>query len=314
MSNLTNSDPKNSSQEQPGCSPIVLVSLLTGSAALGIIMQAVALRFSILITFTIALLWGIVSFSLLATIYGPEVIREPASKFYRGLRLSDRILTMLLAPIFATSVLTAAVAVGALYELSELDRAITAQQFTGPLATSPIQVTAPHVTTMSTPSPTPAASQPISTTTPVALPTRRPRMLLPWTSGSPSFLTVSPSAPEPTPSANTMQPPMFSKVTIADVNQPSGFTGTALSEEYIVLLNFGKPIDLAGWTLTVSDGRRYIFANTLLETNGIVKIHTGTGTNTQNDLYWGQTASIFKNGGIIVLKDRSGAIVDQFQR
>lgn len=321
MSNLTKPSSVKGTQTQPGCSPIFVTSLIFGIATLGIIMQAVALKFSVLFALAIALAWGFISLSLLVAIYGPEFIRVPVLELFGDWRLSDKVLTVLLTSIFATSVFTAVSSVGALYQISILEQEIVTQRS----IVSPTPMSAQGAITYTASAPTPAstlvANQPISTTTPFSMtatptseiPTRQPRMLLPWTSSTIIPATETPSVQRPSPSMDTAQNPVFSRVTIAGVNRSSGSSRASLAEEYVVLLNFGDTVDLTNWILTVADGKNYIFPNAQIEANEIVRIHTGVGINTNTDLYWGQTISLFRDsGGSIILRNQSGTIVDQF--
>ena len=144
------------------------------------------------------------------------------------------------------------------------------------------------------------------------IPTRQPRLHLPWATETPVSTMELRSTPKPSP--QMLQTPAFSRVTIAGINRSSGPLRTSLVEEYIVLLNSGDPVDLMNWTLTVGEIRRYVFPGARIETNEIIRIHTGTGTNTRTDLYWGQMTSLFQESGtLIVLKNQTGAVIDRFQ-
>ncbi|WP_336329495.1 lamin tail domain-containing protein [Haloarcula sp. CGMCC 1.2071] len=72
-----------------------------------------------------------------------------------------------------------------------------------------------------------------------------------------------------------------------------------LNDEYVVFRNAGaEPLEMGGWmvadeadhTYTVPDGFT-------LEPGDTVTLHTGSGTDTDTDLYWGSGRPIWNNGG-----------------
>jgi hypothetical protein len=42
-----------------------------------------------------------------------------------------------------------------------------------------------------------------------------------------------------------------------------------------------------------------------------VKIHTGRGTNTQTNRYWGRRAYVWNTGDRATLKNRAGTVIDR---
>jgi len=72
-----------------------------------------------------------------------------------------------------------------------------------------------------------------------------------------------------------------------------------LNDEYVVLKNTGtQPLDLSQWTLQDEAGHTYTFPSRFtLAPEARVTIHTGHGTNTASDLYWGSSVPIWNNGG-----------------
>jgi hypothetical protein len=79
----------------------------------------------------------------------------------------------------------------------------------------------------------------------------------------------------------------------SDVNP----AGDAL-DEYVCVTNVGrKPTNLLNWTLTDTAGHRYDFPSFILQPNESVRVHTGPGTNSDSDLYWGFGRAVWRNDG-----------------
>ena len=67
---------------------------------------------------------------------------------------------------------------------------------------------------------------------------------------------------------------------------------------------------LTGWTLEDEGNHTYTFPEFSLNAGSSVKVHTGEGTDTARDLYWGRSTSVWNNGGdVATLRDASGNIV-----
>ncbi len=80
----------------------------------------------------------------------------------------------------------------------------------------------------------------------------------------------------------------------------------------MVIKNTGtKPVILSGWTLRDQQHHVYKFATFKLAAGKGVTIHTGTGSDDRNDLYWGSAEYLWNNDGDkAVLKTRAGHTVD----
>ncbi len=63
----------------------------------------------------------------------------------------------------------------------------------------------------------------------------------------------------------------------------------SLASEQVILTNLSGQVNMAGWTMTDGEGNQFTFPSLSLLSNGEVTVHTGKGTNTPTDLYWGQT-------------------------
>jgi len=72
-----------------------------------------------------------------------------------------------------------------------------------------------------------------------------------------------------------------------------------LTDEYVVFENGGdEPVDLSGWTVEDEAGRSYEFPGGFtLDAGATVTLRTGSGTDTDADLYWGSASPIWNNDG-----------------
>ncbi len=83
-------------------------------------------------------------------------------------------------------------------------------------------------------------------------------------------------------------------------NSPGKDTGTntSLNAEWVQLHNRTRgTVTLTHWTLRDRAGHVYTFGTYRIKAGGYVKIHTGRGTNTQANLYWGHRWYIWNNNG-----------------
>ena len=123
---------------------------------------------------------------------------------------------------------------------------------------------------------------------------------------------ISPLA-ENTPSAaqETSMPspvPSTAQVLINGVEEAGNIEG-----ESIRLLNSGGEVSMAEWTLDDGEGHVYPFPAFTFYTTGAVYVHTGSGSDTSIDLYWGLEEAILLPGKVITLRDASGNIQDSFK-
>ena len=72
-----------------------------------------------------------------------------------------------------------------------------------------------------------------------------------------------------------------------------------LNDEYVVFRNAGaEPLMMGGWTVADESGRTHTFpAGLTLGPDETVALHTGSGTDTDTDLYWGSGRPIWNNDG-----------------
>lgn len=104
----------------------------------------------------------------------------------------------------------------------------------------------------------------------------------------------------------------FSK---AYVNSPGTDTGsnTSLNGEYVVISNssFSTASRLTGYTVRDRSGHAYKFPTFTLRPRASVTVHTGRGTNTATNLYWGSRTYIWTNtGDTAYLRNTVGTLKD----
>lgn len=100
---------------------------------------------------------------------------------------------------------------------------------------------------------------------------------------------------------------------IADTHADAeGNDNENLNDEYVVLENTGETaIDLSGWTIADSADHTFTVPDGFeLGAGKQVTIHTGSGTDTETDLYWGRSAAVWNNGGdTVIITDASGSVI-----
>lgn len=104
----------------------------------------------------------------------------------------------------------------------------------------------------------------------------------------------------------------FSK---AYVNSPGSDTGSnsSLNAEYVVISNssYTTSYTLTGYTISDRSAHVYRFRTFVLKPRASVTLHTGSGTNTSTNLYWGSRAYIWNNtGDTAYLKNSVGTLKD----
>lgn len=80
-----------------------------------------------------------------------------------------------------------------------------------------------------------------------------------------------------------------------------------LNDEWVELTNLGSvDEDLTGWTLEDAQNHTYTFKSFTLNAGSKVKLHTGKGDDSAEDLYWNKNTPIWNNSGdVATLKDAS---------
>ncbi|RLM67065.1 MBL fold metallo-hydrolase [Halorubrum sp. Atlit-8R] len=97
---------------------------------------------------------------------------------------------------------------------------------------------------------------------------------------------------------------------VAAVNADAeGADGENLNDEYVVFENTGEePIDLSGWNVADEAGHSYEFPEGFaLDAGATVTLRTGSGADTETDLYWGAGSPVWNNAGdTVILSDAEG--------
>ncbi|WP_348530496.1 lamin tail domain-containing protein [Methanothrix sp.] len=86
-----------------------------------------------------------------------------------------------------------------------------------------------------------------------------------------------------------------------------------LNDEWVEIENIGRiDVDLTGWSISDEQEHTYVFPDGFMLRSGArVKVHTGAGNDTQEDLYWGRSVPVWNNDGDkATLRDGSGSIID----
>ena len=100
---------------------------------------------------------------------------------------------------------------------------------------------------------------------------------------------------------------------IATINaDAAGRDGENLNDEYVVFENTGtETLALDGWTVSDDANHGYTVPDGVsLGPGDRLTLHTGSGTDTDTDLYWGRTTPTWNNDGdTVTVRDASGAVV-----
>ncbi len=88
--------------------------------------------------------------------------------------------------------------------------------------------------------------------------------------------------------------------------------GTLSVETVTIQYQGNDELDLTAWHLKDSNGNDFIFPPFKLFTNGAVRVHTSSGTNTAVDLYWGNNKAAWSSGENVVLTDAQGNAQDSY--
>lgn len=108
--------------------------------------------------------------------------------------------------------------------------------------------------------------------------------------------------------------PRVGGVEIADIEpDPPGPDDEVLEDEWIELVNTDdRPISLNGWALRdESTSNRYVFGSVAIGAGETLRVRTGCGSDTDDELYWCSPNGVWSNRGeTALLLGPSGAIED----
>lgn len=100
---------------------------------------------------------------------------------------------------------------------------------------------------------------------------------------------------------------------VAEIHEDAaGHDGDNLNDEYVVLANRGDaPLDVSGWTVADEAGHEYAFpAGTTVDPGATVTVHTGSGTDSRTDVYWGAGSPVWNNDGdAVTVRTANGSLV-----
>jgi micrococcal nuclease len=90
-----------------------------------------------------------------------------------------------------------------------------------------------------------------------------------------------------------------------------GNDGDNLNDEYVVFENSGNTtLDMTGWMVSDTSNNMYTFLSFILANESMVTLHTGSGTDSSEHLYWDNNNPIWNNGGdVLILRDSQGFFV-----
>ena len=97
-------------------------------------------------------------------------------------------------------------------------------------------------------------------------------------------------------------------VTIREIKSPG-----RLATEQVILTNLSGQVNMGGWSMTDGEGNKFTFPDLTLLSNGEAIVHTGKGTNSATDLYWGQSDARWASGKVAYLRDPSGKLIATYQ-
>jgi hypothetical protein len=85
-----------------------------------------------------------------------------------------------------------------------------------------------------------------------------------------------------------------------------------LDNEVVMLKRVGAgELSLAGWKLTGTGGKSFIFPTVSLY-EGSLMVYSKIGENSAIELFWGQTKAVWQSGSTVQLLDPSGALQDSY--
>ncbi|MEP7060629.1 MAG: lamin tail domain-containing protein [Actinomycetota bacterium] len=98
-------------------------------------------------------------------------------------------------------------------------------------------------------------------------------------------------------------------------NGPEPNTNAWRNKEYIVIRNSGnRSMKMANWVLhdKARSGvtHKFVFPGFTLRPGKSVRVHTGSGSNTSTDLYWGETVYVWgDDSDTATLQNRAGTVM-----
>jgi competence protein ComEC len=94
------------------------------------------------------------------------------------------------------------------------------------------------------------------------------------------------------------------QLVLASVNaDPEGDDSENLESETVTIENTGRTaVDMSGWVISdVADNSYTVPDGFVLDAGASITLHTGSGTDSDTDLYWNRGSSVWNNGGDTVI-------------
>jgi len=71
-----------------------------------------------------------------------------------------------------------------------------------------------------------------------------------------------------------------------------------LNDEYITFRNkCTYPVEITGWELQDTAENKYVFGEIILDAKTKITLHTGSGKDSSEDVYWGKSRAVWNNNG-----------------
>ncbi|GED86212.1 lamin tail domain-containing protein [Streptomyces sp. 6-11-2] len=88
-------------------------------------------------------------------------------------------------------------------------------------------------------------------------------------------------------------------------------SNSALNQEWVAITNNSREnVNLRGWTLSDRQGHTYTFRHFRLNGHATVRVHTGVGRDTRNDLFQDRRNQIWDRRDTATLRNERGRVVD----
>jgi hypothetical protein len=104
----------------------------------------------------------------------------------------------------------------------------------------------------------------------------------------------------------------FSKVYYDSPGTPDRGSNRSLNGEWAAIHNYSATSKtLTGWTVRDPERHVYKFPTFTLRPGTTVRLHTGKGTNSHTDIYWGASWYVWNNtSDKAILNNRAGTTID----
>lgn len=108
-----------------------------------------------------------------------------------------------------------------------------------------------------------------------------------------------------------------SSVEVVSIHEDAeGNDNENLNDEYVTFENTGSSsVEMTGWTVSDEADHVYRFPSGFtLDAGESVTLYTGSGSDSETELYWGQDSAVWNNGGdTVYLEDDGGNTVDTYE-